>query len=143
MTFVNHTVGGYAIGYLLGGLLGASPAIRTAIAVANAVAGAFPDVADWALAKLGRIERWSLYAKCHPIPGGGQVDKWARFIPGWGLHTWVVDSVVHLNQRVFLIPQFEASWKDEKVIWGLTAWDIRYVGFELFLYWVYWSMLSI
>lgn len=151
MTFVNHTIGGFAVGALLAAVFGWNWWL---VAIVCALIGAFPDVGSWVFWKLwpDRWMRWEVYSYCHPIPGGGQWDDYGKWLLPWGLHTWVIDSIIHPSQPKFIFPQFPVEWAN--IVWietffgkevDWTKWDVLYVALEAFTtvvyaFVIYWSI---
>jgi hypothetical protein len=134
MEFINHTVGGCAIGYAIGQFTGG----ETYLAAIGGALGAFPDVASILLYELTnsswwtgkRYARWDLYAACH---GDGYINRYCRWLPPWGLHTWLIDPVIHPSEKRTLLPKFKEEWKTLR--WGRwTKWDVLYVTMDVLLY---------
>ena len=150
MTVAFHHYSGMVLGLLLAKLLGYNMWIGGVIGF---LIGGFSDSSSWVMWKLfpTKWDRWKLYNMCHPVPGGGQWDKYCKWIPFWGQHTWLWDSIVHPEQPKFLFPQFKEEWKYDVwvEIWP-THWNIQvtkwwgyYVLLEVSLWILYTALLII
>jgi hypothetical protein len=153
MTFANHGGGGFALGWVFGKLCGFGDFWLWLIAILCALIAMVPDVGSWFLWKLSyqswwkwkKWDRWELYGMSHPPLDGvhGKVDCIMKWFPPWGLHTWVIDSIVHPSAPKFIFPKFPIVWMDipwvslwnKWVFW--TKWDVLYVLLEAFWWGVY------
>jgi len=135
MTTVNHTIGGFTIGAVLAWMFGCF----WPFVIICSLIGAFPDAGSWVMWKFFGWDRWKLYNMCHPLPGyGGQWDKYGKYLPPWGLHTWVIDSIVHPAQPKFIFPKFPVTWQNESFLnWKYSKWEVAYAALELFITAVY------
>jgi len=143
------------LGILIASIFGWNPWV---LGIVGLIISGFPDTASWVMWKLSQFswwkwkqwERWELYNKCHPVPDGGSWDKYCKWIPFWGQHTWLWDSIVHTEQPKFIFPQFDKEWKN--IVWieiwpshwniQFTKWDVMYVIVEFSLWILYTTILA-
>ena len=156
MTFAFHHYSGTVLGILIARLFGWDPWF---MGIVGFVLGGFQDTGSWLIWKITNANwwkwsvwgRWDFYVRCHPVPFGGEWDKYGKWIPFWGQHTWLWDSIVHTDQPKFLFPQFKEEWKNEVWLriwpthWNiqLTKWDVLYGLLEISLWFVYTMLLVV
>ena len=154
MTFAFHHYSGMVLSIVLAKLLGQDPYLWGAFGF---IVGGFPDSASFVMWKLSqqswwkwkKWSRWELYGLCHPpydaTSGHGSWDRIYKWVPMWGQHTWLWDSIVHPNSARFVFPKFNPEWANEVWIdiWPahknikLTKWDVLYGVLEVSLWGLY------
>jgi hypothetical protein len=154
MTFAFHHYSGMMLGILIARLLGWDPWIWGGFGF---IVGGWSDSASWVVWKLSQCKwwrwkkwtRWEMYGLCHPpydaTSGHGSWDKIFKWVPMWGQHTWLWDSIVHPSAPRWLFPKFPSEWAN--VIWiriwpshwniEWTKWDVLYVLLEATLWFAY------
>jgi len=157
MTSPNHTAAGFTMGWVTGHLLHFFTPWLWAFSIFCAIVAAFPDIASLLLYKFSQKSGWKwrkwgdweFYQLCHhpydPKTGRGKIDRWMKWFPPWGYHTWIIDPIVHLDQPKFIFPQFLFEWHEIYVInWTifgkkvvLTRWYLYYIYLEAYLWLVY------
>lgn len=152
MTFAFHHYSGTVLGILIARLFGWDPWIW---GLFGFIVGGFPDTASWVMYKVAKWDRWRLYNYCHPpyVPetGSGSWDRIFKWIPFWGQHTWLWDSIVHPTAPRWLFPKFDAEWAN--IVWirlwpahkniQITKWWVLYVLLEVSLWVGYTALLFI
>lgn len=81
MDILSHITQGFLIGYV--------PTGSIAVGVVTGVMAGVPDIGGEIMARLGK-DGYKWYDSTHK----GRINKFMRWFPPWGLHTWL-DSFSH------------------------------------------------